>query len=270
MADKLGSYSGAFYMAGSVVMFGAMIPFALLLTKRRVTRKNTDPADDMPGLESMVETSNTEEASRGPHSSNVTDHLITTFPGTVKDDSESENARPRAYSRKESLRSSAHSQTDDALELLVDSDKETEQSGVKARKSSLTKRKESVNSLNRDRTASVKSYARSFTDDNLDGVSDSSWKSSRNGSFLSFVARKGSPRSFTHSLLTEEDFPPDDESDSKRQFGAKERRSSGKGSFKGKTRSSSSLVERVVNESSAINGGAMLTDNDNLQQAVIT
>ena len=270
MADKLGSYSGAFYMAGSVVMFGAMIPFALLLTKRRVTRKNTDPADDMPGLESMVETSNTEEASRGPHSSNVTDHLITTFPGTVKDDSESGNARPRAFSRKESLRSYAHSPTDDALELLVDSDKETEQSGVKARKSSLTKRKESVNSPNRDRTASVKSYARSFTDDNLDGVSDSSLRSSRNGSFLSFVARKGSSRSFTHSLLTEEDFPPDDESDSKRQFGANERRSSGKGSFKGKTRSSSSLVERVVNESPAINGGAMLTDNDNLQQAVIT
>lgn len=269
MADKLGSYSGAFYMAGSVVMFGAMIPFALLLTKRRVTRKNTDPADDMPGLESMVETSNTEEASRGPHSSNVTDHLITTFPGTVKDDSESGNARPRAFSRKESFRSYAHSPTDDALELLVDSDKETEQSGVKARKSSLTKRKESVNSPNRDRTASVKSYARSFTDDNLDGVSDSSWRSSRNGSFLSFVTRKGSSRSFTHSLLTEEDFPPDDESDSKRQFGAKERRSSGKGSFKGKTRSSSSLVERVVNESSAVDG-AMLTDKDNLQQAVIT
>ena len=103
MADKLGSYSGAFYMAGSVVMFGAMIPFALLLTKRGVTRKNTDPADDMPGLESMVETSNTEEASPGPHNSNITDHLITTFHGTVKDDSESENARPRAFSRKESL-----------------------------------------------------------------------------------------------------------------------------------------------------------------------
>ena len=270
MADKLGSYSGAFYMAGSVVMFGAMIPFALLLTKRRVTRENTDPADDMPGLESMVGTSNTEEASRGPHSSNVTDHLITTFPGTVKDDSESGNARPRAFSRKGSLRSYAHSPTDDALELLVDSDKETEQSGVKVIKSSLTNRKESVNSPNRDRTASVKGYARSFTDDNLDGVSDSSWRSSRNGSFLSFVARKGSSRSFTHSLLTEEDFTPDDESDSKRQFGANERRSSGKGSFKGETRSGSSLVEGAVNESSAINNGAMLTDKDNLQQAVIT
>lgn len=79
--------------------------------------------------------------------------MITTFPGTVKDDSESGNARPRTFNRKEFLRSNAHSPTDDALELLVDSDKETEQSGVKARKSSLTKRKESANSLNRDRTA---------------------------------------------------------------------------------------------------------------------
>ena len=102
-------------------------------------------------------------------------------------------------------------------------------------------------------------------DDNLDGASDSGWRSSRNGSFLSFVARKGSSRSFIHSLLTEEDFPPEDESDSKRQFGAKERRSSGKGNVQGKTRSSSSLVEGVVNESSAIND-----DNDNLQDAVIT
>ena len=160
MADKLGSYSGAFYMAGSVVMFGAMIPFALLLTKRRVTQKNADPADDMPGLGSMVEISITEEASLGPHSSNVTNHLITSFHGTVKDDSESENARPRAFSRKESLRSYAHSPADDAFELLVDSDKETEQSGVKARKSILTNRKDSVNSPNRDRTASVESYAR--------------------------------------------------------------------------------------------------------------
>lgn len=101
-------------------------------------------------------------------------------------------------------------------------------------------------------------------DDNLDGASDSGWRSSRNGSFLSFVARKGSSGSFTHSLLSEEDFPPKDESDSKRQFGAKERRSSGKGSVQGKTRSSSSLVEGVVNESSAIND-----DNDNLQDAVI-
>ena len=91
--------------------------------------------------------------------------------------------------------------------------------------SSLTKRKESANSLNHDRTAGVKSSARSFTDDNLDGASDSSWRSSRNGSFLSFVARKGSSRNFTHSLLTEEVFPSDDESDSKRQFGTKERRS---------------------------------------------
>lgn len=200
MADKLGSYSGAFYMAGSVVMFGAMIPFTLLLTKRRVTRKNIDPADDMPGLESLVETLNTEETSLGPHSSNVTDHLITAFPGTIKDDSESENARPRAFSRKESLRSYAHSPTDDALELLVDSDKETEQSGVKARKSSLTNRKDSVISPNRDRTGSVESYARSFTDDNLDGAGDSGWRFSRTGSFLSFVARKGSSRSFTHSF----------------------------------------------------------------------
>lgn len=85
---------------------------------------------------------------------------------------------------------------------------------------------------------------------------------------MSFVARKGSSRNFTRSLLTEEDFPPDDESDSKRQFGTKERKTGGKGSFKGKTRSGSSLVEGV--ESSAINDGAMLTDNDNLQQAVIT
>ena len=176
--------------------------------------------------------------------------MITTFPGTVKDDS------------------NAHSPTDDALVLLVDSDKETEQSGVKARKSSLTKRKESANSLNRDRTADVRSSARSFTDDNLDGASDSSWGSSRNGNFLSFVARKGSSRNFIHPLLTERVFPPDDESDSKRQFGTKERRSGGKGSFKGKTRSGSSLVEGV--ESSAINDGATVTDNDNLQQAVIT
>lgn len=69
MADKRGSYSGAFYMAGSVVMFGAMIPFALLRTKRRVTPKDTDHADGMPGLESMVDNLNSEEAkaSSGPH-----------------------------------------------------------------------------------------------------------------------------------------------------------------------------------------------------------
>ena len=35
MADKLGSYDGAFYMAGSVVIFAAGIPFLLLFTKRR-------------------------------------------------------------------------------------------------------------------------------------------------------------------------------------------------------------------------------------------
>ena len=35
MADKFGSYNGAFYMAGSVVMFGAAIPCVLLFTKRR-------------------------------------------------------------------------------------------------------------------------------------------------------------------------------------------------------------------------------------------
>ena len=35
MADKLGSYDRAFYMAGSVVIFAAGIPFLLLFTKRR-------------------------------------------------------------------------------------------------------------------------------------------------------------------------------------------------------------------------------------------
>ena len=35
MADKLGSYDGAFYMAGSVVIFAAGIPFLLLFTKRK-------------------------------------------------------------------------------------------------------------------------------------------------------------------------------------------------------------------------------------------
>ena len=33
MADKFGSYDAAFYMAGSVVMFGAAIPLVLLFTK---------------------------------------------------------------------------------------------------------------------------------------------------------------------------------------------------------------------------------------------
>ena len=35
MADSLGSYTHAFYMAGSVVIAGACIPFLLLCMKKR-------------------------------------------------------------------------------------------------------------------------------------------------------------------------------------------------------------------------------------------
>ena len=35
MADKFGSYDGAFYMAGGAIILGAAIPFFLLCTKRR-------------------------------------------------------------------------------------------------------------------------------------------------------------------------------------------------------------------------------------------
>ncbi len=35
MADSLGSYTHAFYMAGAVVIAGACIPFLLLCTKKR-------------------------------------------------------------------------------------------------------------------------------------------------------------------------------------------------------------------------------------------
>ena len=52
MADKLGSYDGAFYMAGSVVIFAAGIPFLLLFTKRRTADRRLANED---GVEQCVE-----------------------------------------------------------------------------------------------------------------------------------------------------------------------------------------------------------------------
>lgn len=39
MADSLGTYTHAFYMSGAVVIAGACIPFLLLFTKTKESRK---------------------------------------------------------------------------------------------------------------------------------------------------------------------------------------------------------------------------------------
>ena len=128
MADRLGSYDGAFYMAGSVVIIGAAIPFILHITKKRETSRRlevkSDSKDgDIPCFEIMATNFNIEEASLGYPCDDVTRSEIEAPPSV----SESELSYTTAdrFIGKESNKneSNAYSPQDDqvnASQLVVE------------------------------------------------------------------------------------------------------------------------------------------------------
>ena len=128
MADRLGTYNGAFYMAGSVVMFGAAIPFILHITKRkeisrRLEVKSDSKDGDTPCFENMAANFKIEEATLGYSCDDVTRSVIEASPGV----SERELSCTTAdrFIGKESVKneSNVYSPQDDQLnasQLVVD------------------------------------------------------------------------------------------------------------------------------------------------------
>ena len=81
MADRLGSYDDAFYMARSDVMFRAAIPFVLHITKiretdRRLEVKSASKDGGITCYETMAAIFNIEEASLGSPCDDVTRLVI--------------------------------------------------------------------------------------------------------------------------------------------------------------------------------------------------
>ena len=128
MADRLGTYDGAFYMAGSVVMFGAAIPFILYITKRKETSrrlevKSDSKDNDIPCCENMAANFNIEEASLGYPCDDVTRSVIEAPPGVSESELSCTTADRFIGKKSVKNKSNVYSPQDDQLnasQLAVD------------------------------------------------------------------------------------------------------------------------------------------------------